>query len=104
MTARRISVIAALSIEIVTDGLVPRHLHQWELDGPDYEGYDHARCTFAWLIPPGPRGKRPRERTCNEYKDIREIEAALDEREALMVISGPLSKEKWAFARRNVKG
>lgn len=73
-----------MSKELVTDGLVPWHLHQWSMEGPDYEGYDHAECTFSWLIPPGPRGKKPRSRVCGESRDILEIEEMLNEREVLI--------------------
>jgi hypothetical protein len=104
MTARRVAELTAPASEeaIFAEGIIPNHLHEWELE-IDMDGGFDCICLFGWKIPPGPRGKHPRDRACYARMTQEEVQDALREREALTVISGPLSSEKWAFARRNVK-
>lgn len=47
------------------------HVFEWDDDSDMYESnIVGIICTFTWLIPPGPRGKKTRTRMCRERIDM----------------------------------
>ena len=60
----------------------PEHTHVFEWDEVcDYDDQRTigARCSFMYEIPPGPRGKKPRKRRCEEYISMTEALAVINE-------------------------
>jgi hypothetical protein len=58
--------------QVYPEGVTPFHVHQWGVeDDGTYDGtIIGLACSASWLIPPGPKGKKPRCRGCCERIDM----------------------------------
>lgn len=63
-------------------GVTPPHEHiwDWEYEG-DYSDYGvvGVGCSYTWMVPPSPRGMKPRRRVCSYTLDMDEIIALVRE-------------------------
>lgn len=59
---------------------VPKHVHsfEWEDDAEFDPVLIGIRCQYTYEIPPGLRGRKPRQRQCPEFYDMDEVLAAVN--------------------------